>query len=258
MILTAYFRGPKPPSMQIVPASRWRPWMNETIARNANRCLPLLVANESGWLLLNERPFRAEWNGGDSIHDLVVTYERGIPASPAVSNFGHGILTFTIPYLFRTPEGWDMLVRGPTNSPRDGIAPLDGIVETDWALATFTMNWKFTRPGAAEFAEAEPFCMVVPQVRHGIEAMEPVIRSASAGDGAIGRGWEAGVATRKELHVKKFLTEFTGAHPEAADAWESDYFRGRTAEGQPASDHVTRRRLSPFVSAEADAGTDDA
>jgi hypothetical protein len=26
------------------------------------------------------------------------------------------------------------------------ISPLDGIVETDWLEATFTMNWKLTRP----------------------------------------------------------------------------------------------------------------
>ena len=36
------------------------------------------------------------------------------------------------------------MVRGPTNSPKDGIAALDGIIETDWAHSTFTMNWRFT------------------------------------------------------------------------------------------------------------------
>jgi len=54
----AYHRGPAP-AMKIVPASRWRDWMNATALRNANRCLPLLAANEAGWVLLNVRRFVA-------------------------------------------------------------------------------------------------------------------------------------------------------------------------------------------------------
>jgi hypothetical protein len=219
--------------------------MNETIQRNANRCLPLLVANEAGWLLLNERPFTATWSGGETIYDLEIEYEGAKPELPAVSNFGHGILTFPIPYLFRTPPGWDLLVRGPTNLPRDGVAPLDGLVETDWALATFTMNWKFTRPGPVTFEEGAPFSMVVPQPRHGLAEFEPEIRSAEE-DRDVARGWSAFVQSRHDIGVKKFLAEFTPAHEDSRSAWEGDYFRGRTTEGAPAPEHVPRRRLKAF------------
>lgn len=219
--------------------------MNATVARNANRCLPLLAANEAGWFLLNERAFSATWNGGETIYDLDIAYDGAKPELAALSNFGHGILTFRIPYLFRTPPGWDLLVRGPTNMPRDGIAPLDGLVESDWALATFTMNWKFTRPGTVTFAEDDPFCMVVPQPRHELEAFEPELRPADT-DAEVARGWEAFTQSRHDIGVKKFLAEFTEAHAESREAWEGDYFRGRTTEGSPAPDHVTRRRLKPF------------
>jgi Family of unknown function (DUF6065) len=43
--------------------------------------------------------------------------------------------------VFRTPPGCNLYVRGPANSPKDGIAALEGIIETDWSEATFTMNW---------------------------------------------------------------------------------------------------------------------
>ena len=62
------------------------------------------------------------------------------------SNFGYGIVTWYLPYLFRTSPGYNLWVRGPVNSPKDGIVPLEGLVETDWAEATFTVNWKITRP----------------------------------------------------------------------------------------------------------------
>src|SRR5689334_6187667 len=105
LTLIAYHDLPKP-EMEIVPASRWRRWMNETIARGANRCLPLLVANEAGWFLLNEQRFEAEWSGGPALSDVEVRYEGRPPGSPARSNFGNGILTFAIPYLFRTDAGF--------------------------------------------------------------------------------------------------------------------------------------------------------
>jgi Family of unknown function (DUF6065) len=95
---------------------------------------------------------------------------------PAVSHFGHGILTFHIPCLFRTEPGIDLLVQGPVNRPKDAIAPLSGIVETDWAPYTFTMNWQFTRPGiAVRFEKGEPFCHVWPLQRGALQTVEPEV-----------------------------------------------------------------------------------
>jgi hypothetical protein len=37
----------------------------------------------------------------------------------AISHFGSGILTWNVPYLFRTPPGYNLLVRGPANWPKD-------------------------------------------------------------------------------------------------------------------------------------------
>ena len=234
------------PLVPIEPASRWRPWMEQTVARNENRCLPLLVANEAGWFLLNEQPFTATWNGGARPEDLTVRYEDVKPSHPAISNFGEGILTFRIPYLFRTPPGWDLWARGPANMPRDGIAPLEGLIETDWAPFTFTMNWKFTRPGEVTFEADEPICVIAPVRRHDLASFAPEIRSAEEGDGEIAAAWNAAAASREALLKQKFLAQYTGAHPEAVNAWEANYFRGRTVDGEVVADHVTKRRLKPF------------
>ena len=55
------------PRMRLVPAPVQRSWMTETNQHFANRCLPLLLANQAGWLLLNSHPLRVLWSGGDSI-----------------------------------------------------------------------------------------------------------------------------------------------------------------------------------------------
>ena len=57
-----------------------------------------------------------------------------------ISHFGSGVLTFHAGYLFRTPPGWAVWARGAPNTVKDGIVPLDGLVETDWLPFTFTMN----------------------------------------------------------------------------------------------------------------------
>ena len=63
------------------------------------------------------------WTGGGGIDAIVIEPEPGTIA-PAVSHFGHGILTFHLPCLFRTEPGAELMVQGPINRPKDGIAAL--------------------------------------------------------------------------------------------------------------------------------------
>jgi hypothetical protein len=219
--------------------------MNETVSRYANRCLPLLAGNEFGWCLLNERRCTVEWSGDDDLAGLRVHYESAPPAGRAESNFGYGVVTFRVPYLFRTPPGWDLLVRGPTNSPKDGVVALDAVVETDWSPATFTMNWKLTRPGTIVFEAGEPICMLVPQRRHDLESFDGEVR-AIASDEQVASEWEAFEHNRTELKRRKFLAEALGDFGDIHEAWEGDYFRGRTAHGRSAPEHLTKRRLGSF------------
>src|SRR5437762_11070709 len=123
------------------------------------RCLPLVVANQYGWEILSTHHVRASWDGTSKAKGLCVENLCGDGPLHCYSHFGEGVLTFQIPFLFKTPDGWNLMVRSPTNSPKDGIAALDGIIETDWAHSTFTMNWRFTRACTVEFAIGEPICL---------------------------------------------------------------------------------------------------
>lgn len=242
----AYFMGRRP-TMPIVPSSRWRDWMNATANRNANLCLPLLAGNEFGWVLLNNRRLTVEWSGGDSPSELHFSYEGPPPADgQAQSSFGYGIVTFRIPYLFRTPPRWDLMVRGPTNEPKDGVSALDAVVETDWSSSPFTMNWKLTRPGTVVFEEGDPICMVTPQRRHDLESFRPEVRSAME-DEATATGWAAATKSRQELNRQKFLATYAPEFRESLDEWEGNYFRGRQPDGEKAPEHITKRRLKPFA-----------
>src|ERR1700738_4738625 len=52
--------------MALVPAPSTRAWMDATDRHFANRCLPLLIANQAGWFLLNPYKVALTWSGGAS------------------------------------------------------------------------------------------------------------------------------------------------------------------------------------------------
>ena len=117
-------------------------------AQFAYRCLPLNIANAHGWEVGAAITCAARWNGGTGVDAVEVWTEPGAPAHRGpVSLFGQSVLTFHIEGIMRTPLGWNLWVGGPPNSSKDGIAPLPGLIETDWLPFTFTMNWRFTRAG---------------------------------------------------------------------------------------------------------------
>jgi hypothetical protein len=231
---------------QIVPAPISRNWMSEMRRGWANRCLPLLIANQSGWELRNPSGFSATWMGGNGLADLMIVPDRRGPGQflPA-SNFGYGILTWHLPMLFRTPAGYDLLVRGPANHPKDAISPLEGIVETDWASSSFSMSWKFTRQlMPVRFEIDEPICMIVPQRRVELEEFAPELRPFES-DEQLRRKHEFFLHSRHDLGQAQAATDTTAGE---RVPWQGDYTRGSHADGEAgADDHRTRRDLRPFV-----------
>jgi hypothetical protein len=235
--------------------------MDETPLRFAYRCLPLVMANQAGWLVLNPVDFTACWNGGVNKGDLSLDFgtgqplgaftfqvwagapERGAADSRITSHFGSGVLTITLPYLFRTPPGVNLWVKGPSNWVKDGAFPLEGVVESDWSAATFTMNWKLTRPGlAVRFERGEPICMIVPVPRglaESLDARQAPLRSNPDLEAAYNT-WQA--------RRNEFLEALGDLSPEAIErGWQKDYFQGRTPEGSVFEGHQTHVRLKEFV-----------
>jgi hypothetical protein len=244
------YRTARAPGMTLAASPRGRDWMDETYSGFANRCLPMRIASQAGWVILNDRPIRAKWSGQASISAIQIECE-GEPPFAAISHFGWGILTFIIPFLFRTPPGVAVLFRGPANMPKDAIAPLEGLVETDWAVAGASVNWKFTRAETwVEFARDEPICMIVPQRLDLIEDLQPRVLDIAA-DPATRNGHSVWIKTCREFNEKLRRGE-----PEAVRlGWLPNYFRGTAPHVAPepmpeAAAHRTKLNLSEFSGAE--------
>jgi hypothetical protein len=145
------------------PSPARRHWM-DGIPRSY-QCLPMTVANQWGWQVLCPTDVRASWDGtpGPSGVRVEVDPRYGVAIK---SQFGQGIVTFSPPWLFRTPPGWDLYAKGPGNRWKPNCVPLEGIIETWWLNYTFTLNWKVVEPGTVTFARGESLAQLFP-VPHG-------------------------------------------------------------------------------------------
>jgi Family of unknown function (DUF6065) len=235
---------------QITPAPISRAWMSEMSETRTgwpNRCLPMLIANQSGWELRNRCAFTATWIGQEDGVDVIIAPDKRDTGLLPISHFGYGILTWHLPMLFRTPAGYNLLVRGPANYPKDAVYPLEGIVETDWASASFSMSWKLTRKMMpVRFEVDEPICMIVPQRRAELEEFAPELIHIES-DEDLQRKHELFLRSRdaaRQIQIEAAARVAAGERPE----WQGDYTRGRHADGEAGTpDHQTRRHLRSFV-----------
>lgn len=217
--------------------------MDATPEGFAYRCLPLNIANAHGWEVLSPMAFEARWTGGPLPQDVYIMPLDDQPMM-AVSHFGSGVLTFHVGYLVRTEPGYDLWIGAPVNRPKDGISALTGVMETDWAPYSFTMNWLFTRPHhTVRFERGEPMCHLFPVLRGQLETLEPEIVPM-----------EAAPELRAEHDAwhrmrGQFLEELPSDGSEAQrQKWQKHYFRGVRPDGSAGiEDHRTKVQLKPPV-----------
>jgi hypothetical protein len=237
--ITAYEVIERP--MPLRTAERARDWMEALPERFAYRCLPLAMANQVGWELLNPVDFTARWNGRAGLDAIGIRF-HGEPVPLVGSHFGNGVLTFTPGYLFRTTKAHNLWIKGPANRPKDGIAPLEGIIETDWAPFTFTMNWQFTRKRLkVTFEKDEPIACLLPYPRHYAGKFEPVLKNIN--DNA--KLYEQYAGWREErLRFNEALKQ-TGSEAQK-QGWQRSYMKGEDTSGQTFAGHQTKVLMKDF------------
>lgn len=219
---------------EIRPAPHQRAWMNDTPDRYAYRCIPVGVANTVGWEILNPVHCDFYWNGDIKAEGVRVQhYETKLTNSPS-SHFGSGIVTWNIPFVFRTPPEVGLMVTGPANHLKDGMVPIEALVETDWLPNSFTMNWKITVPEKlVTFEKGEPICRIFPYPKNYVDQFQIEIRNLKD-DPEFGErvaDWEV---QRREGRSKVDLGQGEVDYKEAFDTL---YAKGRDVAGNVADDH---------------------
>ena len=227
--------------MDLRTAERARDWIEALPERFAYRCLPLAIANQVGWEILNPLPFTARWNGKDGLDAISIKFD-GESSDLVGSHFGHGVLTFSFGYLFRTTKSHNLWVKGPANRPKDGIAALEGIIETDWAPFTFTMNWQFTRKRhKVRFEAGEPIATIIPYPRHYPRKFDAVRKNLNENPKLYKQyvDWrESRIAFNEELRK-------TGSEAQKK-GWQRTYMKGESQTGETFAGHETKIQMKDF------------
>ncbi|MBS1626474.1 MAG: hypothetical protein JSR09_02165 [Bacteroidetes bacterium] len=218
-----------------------RTWMDLTFENFAYACLPLVIANQTGWDIYCQTNFKAKWNGGNLASDIEIVFEDvNDPFNEQVmAHFGYGVITFNPGFLFVTNEGNNLIVKGIPNMLKDAIQPLEAVVETDWLPFTFTMNWKFTRTDTwINFAKGEPICRIMPYPRNFIESFEPQYQSFKTNP-ELARKMNEWGASRQE-HNNNLSTGT------ANKATEKNYLQGKLKDGNKVGFHQRKINLKEF------------
>ncbi len=245
MKLKCYALHEHPPVL--APARPHRRWMDAFPDRHAYRCLPLSIANASGWEVLCPTPIEIAWTGGEGAADLTITALKPLPGGRPIehfcrSNFTRGIVTFHTDYLFVTDPGWDLVATGPFNDPKDNACPLTGVIEADWLPYPFTMNWQILRPGTVRFEEGEPFCFVFPTPKQALVGCEVEIHRL-ADHPELTRQHQAFRDAREDF-IKRVVA---GDQAATRQAWQRYYFTGRHPDGTEVEGHLAKLRLQEPV-----------
>src|SRR5215813_11548810 len=225
-----------------------RRWMDETPSRFAYRCLPLTIANQTGWWVTNPIGFTAEWGGRREPASIHIQFD----AEPELwskwidNQFGEGILTWNTPFLFRTrPAGSRLLVCGPANLFKHAIQPLTAVIESDWTSMSFTMNWKFTAANLPiRFNVGEPLFQVIPIATNLCGDLEraSVRYMKLADDPEVAKSYIEWSEGRRQFHAQKARGETQ------VDGWQKDYFVGRDPSGREAAPaHMTRVQAPKII-----------
>jgi len=201
------------------------------------------MANAHGWQIFTPAGFWAMWDGTDRAEGVHICADPTMPSSHTpVSVFGSGIVTIHTHGIFRTPPGWNLWVCGPPNMAKDGATALTGVIESDWIIMTFTMNWQLTRPDHwVRWDANEAICHLMPIQRGIMEQWKPEIRLMKD-EPDLQRQYATWSASRDAFQVKMK----SGPAVAPADGWQKHYFRGLDMDGKEAEGHQTKLRVCPF------------
>ncbi len=222
-------------------ASWRREWMDTTPSKYAYRCLPLTMANQTGWWVRNPVGFWATWNGNRAPDTIQFQFDTAEDdwKSVITSQFGQGIITWSTPFLFRTkPIGSRLLVMGPANHFKQNLHALTAILESDWISMSFTMNWKILVPNEpVRFDVGEPLLQAIPLAGNLCGDLESadVTYQRLQDDPDVHASYVKWSAERQQFFAQKAAGEVR------PDSWQKDYFRGQDALGREGSPtHMTK------------------
>jgi hypothetical protein len=136
-------------------------------------CLPLNIGNQYGFVIHSDFDFDATWDGNDPYGNVKIVFKdpeyQGIQFIE--NNFGHGIVTISHTFGFKTPRGINLMTIQPPNFYTPGAVALTGVIETDQLRRDFTFNIKLTDPDrTVSYKKGDVLAAFIPIPRYFVDS----------------------------------------------------------------------------------------
>lgn len=218
------------------------PKKRDWFTTNFYNCLPLTIGNQQGFIVKAGFDFNVIWNGknGNEDGNTIVTKipkegdenERPFPA--ILTNFGHGILTLSLPLTLRTPPGVNILTMAPPNYIMDGLTVMTGVVETDNLRQFFTFNIKINKPNTLISVDAgTPLAAFIPVPRYFTDGFELVDAQTIFDEETYNEEYQAYLDSCTRRDVAQTYNE----RRNGLQVPDKDYFKGFDVYGNKFPDH---------------------
>jgi hypothetical protein len=223
-------------------AKATRDWMDRVPRKYVYRCIPLVAANTMGWELLNPVDTVAGWTGGAANTDVIIRSKTPHKFG-AVSHFGAAIVTWYVPFVFRTSPDLGLIVTAPANHELINAVPLDAFVRTDWLPFPFTLNWRITRARVdVPVPRGTPLARILPYPLALLEETTLEITDLASDPGFKAEVEAWGQARSKNVEkAREDVAEWLagGAEPAGDGVWNRQYVHAKGAAKDGFAPHQT-------------------
>lgn len=238
------------PDAHLRPAKIKRDWMDAIPERYIYRCIPLLAANTMGWELLNPVTSCVKWDGGVDVTALNIDSEK-VDRFAASSHFGNGIVTWYVPFLFKTSPELGLIVTGPANHEHNHAVPLNAFIRTDWLPFPFTMNWRMTQTDTeVTFQAGDAIACILPFPLQMLEDTQLEISDLADDPGFLAEVNAFGKARQKNVQAQQANAAYaqeTGEDMTTEGVWNAQYVRAKGGAEVGFQQHQTIFKVNPPV-----------
>jgi hypothetical protein len=148
--------------------------------KTASACLPMSIANQTGFAIVSLSDFTMRWNGGHEPSSVSITCEDAVPEGfyghgedhvygnpkQMIAPFYSGMISIKHDFFIRTPLGVNMFVTQVPNNFIPATVPVSAMIETDNAVRDWVFNLKITVPNIdIHIKKGDPLIGLIPVPR---------------------------------------------------------------------------------------------
>lgn len=155
--------------------------------KTATACLPMSIANQTGFAIVSLSDFTMRWDGGHEPSSVSITCDDKVVegfyghgedhvygnAKQMLAPFYSGMISIKHDFFLRTPLGVNLFVTQVPNNFIPATVPVSAMIETDNAVRDWVFNLKITVPNIdIHIKKGDPLIGLIPVPRFFSDSFE--------------------------------------------------------------------------------------